>query len=543
MGYLTKDIAEITEPKLISLSGVPNFVQFANKPIGAKTYQELTIEVKQGITQFEGSLIYIYDNNNVLHWFIGVTDSDKAGTYENGGLQFYLSSDLSETAENLRQALLSETWFSDYYNVTIPFDQNGSEIKNGRKLYIKGKGAGSDFNVIQSVSVPNYPENPGYTIDWINQISINNDSLSGEASTVEIVLDVYADAPYKLGEGNEPTETAKLGDYLASLRKTYAGDPVWFDLNGLFLRDNRFNTPPDGFGWFNTGTARNYRFVAKVEGYSTIPFYVSDLLFSLNGYSRISDAPDMSGYIELYQSTKLLTNKPRTNYIKGQREYLNFIYRSSGNNTDPDTFAVAYQVYSQSDKYLGVVYAHNITNNNLYTVNTCVLDIDTVLDQYPNAGIVRVALAVKKYGTTDYAIDSNNLEYFILPECLHTLRQFSFINKFGGWDSFNFDSGLKDEIKPGNDTFSKNITPSFRKGDSIETVYLTTLENTRTVEGAPVSDQIAEWLKELAASRVVLDGNGNYIIIEDFTLVVTDATKNMQKPTIKYRLSETYTNE
>lgn len=134
MGYLTKDIAEITEPKLISLSGVPNFVQFANKPLGEKTYQELMIEVNQGITQFEGSLIYIYDKDNVLHWFIGVTDSDKAGTYENGGLQFYLSSDLSVSAENFRQALLSESWFSDYYDVTIPFNQNGSEIKNGTKL-------------------------------------------------------------------------------------------------------------------------------------------------------------------------------------------------------------------------------------------------------------------------------------------------------------------------------------------------------------------------------------------------------------------------
>lgn len=130
------------------------------------------------------------------------------------------------------------------------------------------------------------------------------------------------------------------------------------------------------------------------------------------------------------------------------------------------------------------------------------------------------------------------MEYTVNPECLHSLRQFSFINRLGGWDTFNFDAGIKDEIKPSVETYNKNLTPSFQKGDSIETVYNTTLANTFTVEGAPVTDDVAAWLKELAASRVILDNDGNYVIIEDFTLQVTETNRNMQKPTIKYRLSE-----
>ena len=136
------------------------------------------------------------------------------------------------------------------------------------------------------------------------------------------------------------------------------------------------------------------------------------------------------------------------------------------------------------------------------------------------------------------ALMSNDLEYTIRPECLHVLRQFSFLNRLGGWDAFNFDASIKDEIKPRIETYNKTVTPLFQKGDSIETVYTTTLANTFTIEGAPVTDDVATWLKELAAARVILDNDGNYIIIEDFTLQVTGANKNMQKPTIKYRLSE-----
>jgi hypothetical protein len=158
--------------------------------------------------------------------------------------------------------------------------------------------------------------------------------------------------------------------------------------------------------------------------------------------------------------------------------------------------------------------------------------MDTVLDQYPKAGVMRVALA---RGT---ALVSNDLEYTIRPECLHALRQLSFINRLGGWDAFNFDAGMKDEIKPSVETYNKTVTPSYRKGDSIETVYNTTLANTFTIEGAPVTDDVAAWLKELAAACVILDNDGNYIIIEDFTLQVTGDNRDMQKPTIKYRLSQ-----
>jgi hypothetical protein len=544
MGYETKDIADITEPKtVVSLSALPYFIEFANKTPNAKVYQYLTVQLNTYATDPMYSFsLRITDNKGSVHDYKPTDKPDEVGAYSWGRVFYISPGGIAETAENLRQALLSEAWFTDYYDVVIPFDRkpNTSEIQNGITLHITSKGTGTDYNVIKDVAA-HYPEKNGYIISWIYRNSLNNDSISGEASTVEIAVDVYADAPYPLGKGGAPIDKDRLGNYLTTLRKTYAGSPVWFDLNAVFSRYNGFTVPPTVAGWFNTGTARSYRAVAAVNGINSFPFYTTDMLYVLNGYSRLSESPDMNDYIGSYASVKMLTNKPRTKYMRGQREYLNFLFKAPSGTGVVYTYGIAYQVHTQSDEYLGTVYAHQITSESLDTVNTCVLDIDTVLNQYPAAGIIRVALAYYRLGVPEIA--SNNIEYTVLPDCLHSLRQFTFLNQIGGWDNVNFDASLKSEIKPVNETYIKTITPDHTKSDGIERLYVTSLSETLTVEGAPVSDEVAEWLKELAASRVVIDEWGNYVIIEDFTLVVTDATKNMQKPTIKYRLSETYTNE
>ena len=540
MGYTTKDIARIIEPKDVTLASLPNFFQI-DRHYRDRIFQELSISVWL-MPDGAGSTITFSDNNGLQHTYYGRTNRNEVDR-----TSFFISSNptqsgsRAETAENLRQLLLSESWIADFYDITIPFIPSGAEMLNGNKIYIKSKGAGNDYNVIQSVSTSN-PS--GFTIEWINSISLNNDSISGENSTSEIAVDVYSDIPARLGVYADPTTPEALGRYLTTLRKTYSGSPIWFDANMLFARSQQFNIPriDDAWtsSWFDAGTARGYRIVARIEDVNSFVFYVSDVLYAITGFSRLSDSPNMDDYTLYTYPVRLLTNRPKTYYIRGQREYLNFILRKI--QTLDHTFRVAYKAYTQSNKYIGTIYAHQVSDVDMFTVNTIPLDIDSVLEQYPNAGIIRIGIERSSAGT-DFVSFSNYLEYAILPECLHTLRQFTFLNQLGGWDSFNFDASIKDEIKPSNETYKKNITPYHRRGDGIETVYTTSLENTFTIEGAPVSDDIANWLKELAASRVILDNEGNYVIIEDFTLVVTDATKNMQKPIIKYRLSETYTNE
>jgi len=525
-GYIVKDIADITEPETITLSEVPNFVQFTGKP-ASKTYTEIKIQVNKGITPVN-SLLRITDASGIVRTYRGTTDAAEAG-----GSVFYVSGIPSETAENLRQALLTDSWFGANFHVTIPFFSNMADVYGGAVLWIKSKGAGTDFNI--KIEAPANANNTAYTIDRVNPASINNDSISGEASTAEIDLDIYVNPAY----GGPPTKPDNMGTYLITLRKTYAGSPVWFELNSLFSRYGGCNLPAGSPGWFDTGTLTAYRFTAKIKAVNSFYFYASDVLYVLNGYGSVFDDRDMSEYVLTVSGdfVKLLTDKPRTPYVRGQKEYLNFIVfeRPAINRF----LRVAYRAYGTGGDYLGTVYGPEKDLPGFSSVNTCVLDIDTVLDRYPAAGVIRVALARYTANVSaPYKQVSNDLEYTVRPGCLHTLRQFSFINRLGGWDAFNFDADVKEEIKPSVETYDKTVTPSSRKGDGIETVYNTTLSDIFTVEGAPVTDETAVWLKELAAAHVILDNDGNRVIIEDFALQVTGADKNMHKPTIKYRMSE-----
>lgn len=535
MGYVSKDIAVITEPKKITLSASPNFVQFESKP-STKTYLELKIKVNvvpATPSLATRTILNITSANGEVRTFKGTTV-----IAEVGGNTYYVSANVSDTAENLRQALLSDAWIKANFEVVTPFTWAGSAPANGEVINIKAKGAGQDFLI--TVSAPNNVGNSAYLITWINSTSVNNDSISGEANTAEIELDVYTDPDVFLGEDDRPITSAKIGHYLTTLSKTYASAPTWFELNALFAQYPSFNIPKVLPGWFNTGTVSIYRFIAKVKAINSFAFYQSNALYVVNGYGRVSDNINLDEYTYKSGKVLLLTNKPKTTYIRGQREYLNFIFQDDQRDSPhPLEFSirVCYRTYSTAGDYLGVLYAHEKNRIDFNIINTCTLNIDAVLDIYPTAGQIKVSL------TRDTAIISNDLEYEVLPECLHTLQQFTFLNRLGGWDNYNCDASVVDEVKPESQTYNKTITPEYSPGDSVETVYNVTLDNPFTIECTPVSDEVAEWLKELAASKVKLNNEGEYVIFEDFELKKDPKNKNMQIVKIKYRLSENFTND
>lgn len=637
MGYTSKDIAIISEPKIVSLSALPNFVQFASKP-SAKTILELNIKINilpmwrgysyysetgervdipkhiQGaqvwlssrlipvtagqtftykgaavpasfcaffnasgglVSTFQTSggtysgtvpagavslglstnttidpnptltinganvlavkdetrtVLNLTQNDGTLHQFSGTSDESRVG-----GNIFYIAAETSDTAENLRQALLSDPWIKANYDVVIPFSWSGASPVNGDTLNIKAKLAGQDLKI--NVVAPN---NIGaYNITWVEQNSINNDSISGEANTAEIELDLYTNPDVFLGEDDRPVSTAKIGSYLTTLSKTYAGAPLWFELNALFSQYPTYNLPPSS-GWGNTGTVSVYRFIAKIKAVNSFSFYQSNALYVVTGYGRATDDINVDEYVYYSGMVKLLTDKPATPYIKGQREYINFLFKDDQRGlSNPVNFeiGVIYRAYSTAGDFLGSVTTQHQGRAQFNISNTCALDLNGILSAYPNAGRVKVALS------RGSAIVSNDLEYIILPECLHKLNQFTFLNRLGGWDVFNMDAESISEIKPTSTTYNKTLTPSHVKGEGVEMVYATSLSVPYTVEGAPVSDDVAEWLKEMAAARVVLNNEGDYIIVEDFELKPDPKNKNMHVPKIKYRLSENYTND
>lgn len=640
MGYTTKDIAVITEPKRVSLSALSNFVQFASKPrtqtqyaatiqVNASAYQwspnkyydfdgalqnsanalqkamgPVDVRAYRGLAyhtnmyatgaaycigkndagvtvlnfqdtlppvaaDFPADISYLYLSNDfsqisapyftldvthadiinstwaaasvlniiepggAVHSFYGTEDATLVG-----GAVYFVAQSIADTAENLRQALLTDPWVAANFELKIPFVYDGANATNGNTLSLVSLGYGAEYNT--TITAPGNAANIAYTITIVNALSQNGDSISGEASTIEISLDVYTDPPVFLGADDAPKDAAALGTFAISLSKTYSGDPLWFDVNGPFSQYGAFNTPPSARGWFNTGTLQAYRFVARITGINNYSFYVSNALYVLQGYGLASDPIDLTDYTYVDEKIKLLTNKPRTIYVKGQTEYLNFLFSDvdHGASYVPNwTLQILYRAYTTTDQFIGSGTSDPIARQSLNMVNTCVLRIDDILAAFPNAGIIRVALA------RGSATISEDLEYTIRPSSLHTLNQFSFLNRLGGWDAFNFDASPTEDLKATFDTYFKAVTPAHTKSDGIETAYAAQLGIPLTIVGAPVTDDVAEWLKELAASTTVLDGDGNYIIKTDFTLPTSDTQANMQIPTMKYSISETYTNE
>ena len=524
MGYVSKDIAQINEPKKITLSGNPNFIRFSSKP-HISTFCEAHLTVNAISITADIETVTMLDitvkKTGQVFSFHGTTDKSKVS--EN---VYFVADTAADTVENLRQAMLKNTWLAANFEITIPFVASSSGLTNGVKLYLISAGTGEEYNI--GISAGN-----AYILVWVNETSVKGDSISGEDAAIQIDLDVYADPRVDLGREVAPTESSLLGTFITTLSKTYMGGTLWFDLNAVFGDHIEHRVPKGAVGYFATGTLRAFRVVAMVKGTNNSPFYVSDALYLLNGRRSLLDAPDLSGY--MYSdggSVKLLTNKPRTTYVRGQAEYLNFILAESGRFPEY-SLLIRYDAYNTAGTLLGTVYGPEMKASDwANTVLTCELDMSVVLDAFPNAGIIRVCLS------RDNDVVSNEIEYEVRPECLHTLRQFSFLNSLGGWDAFNFDAALTDEIKPSIETYDKTITPYFQRGDSAETVYGVSLNNTFTVKGAPVPDTVAVWLKELAEARVILDGGRNYIVIDEFTLQISDDNKNMQQPTIKYHLSE-----
>lgn len=531
MGYITKDIATITEPKIVSLAGSPNFVQFASKA-AAKTYIDVDIKVvvtPATPTPAVRSVLRVYEANGTLHEFHGTTDPEEVG-----GSVFFISADVTDTAENLRQALVANAWLDANFEVRIASVWTGAAVANGDTINIKGKGAGEDFRL--NVTAPNNVANSAYVITWASNTSNDGDTIKGNASTVEIELDVYENPDVFLGADDRPINEEKLGSKTVTLQKTYAGSPVWFDLNGLFSKYGGYNLPTSG--WFNTGTVQAFRFIAKVRAVNSFNFYQSSALYVVNGFTRLTQPVDMSEYVYGSGTFKLLSAAPELPYVRGQKAYLNFLYsdpqRGQASPTYPQ-ITIGYAVYSRAGNYLGTVQRQATTGASLFVVNSARLELDAVLDLYANAGEIRVGLM------QNGAIISSQLVFRILPDCLHDLREFTFLNKWGGWEVFNFDADEKQDIKRSAETYYKTTTPTSTGGP--EHVYSVDVEDTFTVEGAPVRDEVAEWLKELAASHVILDAQGRQILIEDFTLSIAAGSENMQVPTIKYRLNDTYTNE
>lgn len=533
MGYVTKDIADITEPHIVSLAGEDNFLIIASKSDIQQQSLRMSFRLT-GLTTAGTAIITITDYAGGLHTFTSTRTASAAG-----GNVFYAGADITEDirAENIRQALLSDSWLAANFNIVIPLVWSPSGVpSNGNVIYIESRGTDSSYAMTMTLSGSGATWSRTYISSLIDGDTISN----GQPTQIE--LEFYENTGVFLGGDDRGSSIYNIGDPFAESIKTYAGDPIWFNVNALFKRMSIYNRPPVS-GWGDAGTIKDFRFTIKrITAANSVVFYQSNVLYVLNGFGRTLERLDLKPYtFGLADGLfKPLTNQPRNPYTYGQPAYFNFIFSDDQRgipNPSNYTVRLLYTAYSQSGELLGTMYSNEIARASLAMVNTCALDIDTVLDTYPLAGEVRVALA------RGNATVSEEIVYEIVPTCLHTLNCFSFLNRLGGWDCFNFDAAKSSKTTQKSETFRRTVTPYMSQGDSVETVYRKTLEKPYTVEGVIVSDAVAEWLDEFAGSKVILDPEGNYVILEDFTIEVDPDSPELQTVTMRYRLTETLNNE
>ena len=530
MSYLTENIARVGKPAKVALSRSSNFLTIRSIE-GTETKVAVNIEVKltkNTQQQEELTKLVLRGADGVDRVFSGVKDK----TLLNAN-RFFVGETTAETAENIRAILLTDEYLRARFDIIIPpITPVPDWVQNGSTIQIRGKESGEDFALF--LTAPGNAGSRYYAIKWEQRQADRGDSLIGNAPSAEITLDVY-------GKPDE-SKPSDLGNSLVQLKKTYYGHPISFDLGRVFSTFGGYALPPNAYEWSNTGTSTSFRVSASVTTHTTKRFYFSDVLRVLNGRTIENETGDLKDYVckvneSLAPPTskiKLLSNKPRCNYVKGQKEYLNFIFLDPARKRkveDDYHIGVYYRAFSPVGNLLYETFAQSAVRTDFHDVNTLLLDIDSVLTSAHKASLVEVCLRVRDNDL------SEPIGFDVRPSCWHRVQQFSFLNRLGGWDAFNFDAEVKEENKVTLETFRRPRQADYKKGDAIEDVHASNIRTYYSIESAPLTCETAKWVKEIAVSPAILDNEGRRVVLDEFALNIDPTNVDMHRLTVKYHLS------
>lgn len=573
MGYFINgsDIAKATiKPAKVSLVGNPNYIQFEANVAAKGKPVEIQLKLTgcgyvfirpdvQGIKIYENisSFSIIEAESGIEHKFEGTSDPDKLnepGAFYLGKYNEYSGPawqyEYHNTALALKEGLEKNEFFKNFKisispddNKTINIVSNGSGKEYVFSFVFRKNSNGRDrtFFGVAGNPAETYPA--------------GTDTIAIGYDNVGIHLDMYKDTGIFLGEDDTPSDS-NMGTKAITLTKAYSYTPLWFNTNIL---EN--NTIPTTFlkaeDWVDTGTIKDFRFTAKrvitdKTVSHTTPFYHSSVLYSIAGYNRTLEKNDLSDYVfdtkerfknvEAIKRVKPLTNQPQLFHIKGQTQYFNFILSDAEHSKsigDEYRFGICYELLSQSGQMIAKETKHLKARKDFFMVNTIKLDIDSLLHQYPNTGLVRAYLIYSVYESQAVQI-SHELTFGILPECLYKIKDFAFLNRLGGWSSFNFSETEHTDFKAEANTIFKTQTPHFTTSSDIESVYSKTVTEQFTVQTMPVRRDVCNWLKEMSASRMVYElATQRYIIVDEMN-IKPNSKDELYRVEMKYHYSDSY---
>lgn len=493
------------------------------------------------------STIYFKDLNTLAEYkFSGTKNKEHISTST-----FFLSEDTAITAQNIKECLMSNNFVSSNFNVDIIYNKMSNKFGNLIKL------TALDINNIQNSTISSVNEDYIYAIG--NIIKDDNDSIFNGSSNAAIEIETYTNTGSLLGENIFPENS--MGTYMTTLRKSYHGKPLWFDLNALIANRNTYSSHfLDTNSWCDAGTVADYRFIARrFDGTNREPFYISDVLYSITGYDRNLNDSQIEKYIyntELNNKISPLTSKLLFTHIPNQTQYFNFILadknRKKGKEKD---ISLIYRLYSQSNRliYDGLDEEkhkrHLVSREELAVVNTIKLDIDSVIEDYKN----RVGFSAKEVGYVEVTLchtinksgreeekESEKITFQILPACLHKVNDFAFLNALGGWSSFNFGGDQKTDFKASPTSIFKTQTPHYKTSDEIESVYSQDIKEQFSVKTTPINLETVEWLKEMSASKAVYELSTNRYVIVDEMNIQPNSKDELFTVEMKYRYSDSF---
>lgn len=542
MGYNIKDIAIVEEPKKVTLGNISNFVIFKPK-VTVYTNSNMNISI---LTTYAGSVEY---PEQTVITFIQLSDGTKKtfrGTNNKnnvGNNIFYLDTDRTIVARNLAECIKKDSWFNANFDIEVPFNYNGTIVSNGNTINIISKGGGSKYTFSASTYDNTFCSTAGTP-----SVSTNNDSFDNGNGNTSIELEIYKDNGIFLGVSDIP-DSNSLGTYVTTLSKFYYKDNVWYDTNAIASKmlgySNSFLNTED---WTDAGTMMEYRYIARLNNSSSIvPFYISNVLYVINGYDYTLNENNISDYIYSVDDNNVvypLTNNRFRNYINGQSEYFNFILNDSNHNNSIDdefNFELLYKYYTYSKDFIASVEKSSKSRMSMNMVNTIKVntDIDTIENKYnKTVGYIEVFLIKGDGNEISYPIC-----YDVAPECLNEIKSFAFLNRLGGWDSFNFNGVTKTDFNPKDvKTLYKTQLPDYNISSEVESVYSKTNEEYYTVTSSVIDYTTMDWLRELADSKVVYEVNSKrYVIVDEMKMEYNDDDNSFQV-SMKYHYSGRYNN-
>lgn len=559
MGYFINGLEiakETVTPAKVSLAGNPNYIEFSSNATGAGKLAEMTLEVigdgfDEELNNFTKFTIK-EENSGEQHVFEATTDISSIG-----GGTYYIGPawSLNKIAEALKNALQANSFIGNNFNILFPpiIDDDG-KITYGTIIKLISKGSGSDY------AFKFTPENEeGLETHYLKvtgpSVTVSSDSVGGGYNPVEIQLELYKNTGIFLGEDDNPANN-NMGSLAMTLTKTYSYSPIWFNLNIL----ETSNIPVDFLNatdWVNTGTINNFRIAAKrlISGkdyYDNSLFYYSPVLYTVTGSRRTLEGNDLADYVfdtgerlkntEEIMKVKPLTNQPTLFHVKGQTQYFNFILSDAEHSINVSKeyqLGIVFRIYSQSGRFIADKYDHFKARKNFNEVNTVRLNLDKAIEGYDNAGKVEVYLAYRYTNEAPVEV-SKPLKFNILPECLHKVKDFAFLNRLGGWSSFNFPGTQQTEFKAEANTIFKTQIPHYSLSSEIESVYNKNTSEQFTVQTMPVTMEVCNWLKELSASRAVYELSTKRYVIVDEMNIKPNSKDELFRVDMKYRYSDAY---